>query len=158
MKKILIFLIVVAGLAMLEPRSRTRIITLITPISEASYKRTAAREVEQIALAVVRAEARTGGYPQPGGFGNWLTENDRSAQDPWGSGYYLELFADSFVVGSPGGDAQRRTADDIRAVEHRQATAAGLGSAFTPPAPPASSTKSRATRAAAEAARKGTGQ
>ncbi len=157
MKKILLFLVVVAGLAMLEPRSRTRIMTLITPVSEASNKRTAAREVEQIALAVVRAEARTGGYPQPGGFASWLAENDRSALDPWGSGYYLELFADSFVVGSPGADAQRRTEDDIRFKERRRATAAGLGSAYTPPAPPSSSTKSRATRAA-EAARKGTGE
>ncbi|UCC72938.1 MAG: hypothetical protein JSV86_21760 [Gemmatimonadota bacterium] len=155
MKKIIIFLIAVAGLAFLEPRTRSQIMNAISPLSEASHKRSALRALEQMAMDVQRSKARTGSYPQPSLFRDWLLQNDRNVQDPWGSEYYFELFADSFVVGSLGPDARMRTVDDIRVAERIELTAAGLESAFTPPAPPPSSVKSRAVRAA-EAARKRT--
>lgn len=157
MKKLVLLLVAFAGLALLEPRSRAQIMKVIRPVSEARQQRSAARALRQIAIDVQRTEARTGRYPQPAAFAEWLLQTDRSVRDPWGSAYYLELFADSFVVGSPGPDSRKRTADDVRVARRREASAAGLGSALSPPAPPSSGVKSRAIRAA-EAARKGKAQ
>jgi hypothetical protein len=155
-KKVILFLIAVIALALLEPRSRAQIFSRIPPLSEMSQRRTAARALELIATSVQRAEAQTGSYPQTDGFGDWLAQADLSAEDPWGSDYYLEVFPDSFVVGSPGPDSRQRTPDDIRVAERRAAREAGLIPDYTP-APPSSSTKTRALRAA-EAASKNKGQ
>jgi hypothetical protein len=156
-KKVILLLIAVAAIAFLVPQSRARMMSAIPFLSEASNQRSATRALQQIATDVQTTEAQTGRYPQTEAFRDWLVQADLSAQDPWGSEYYLEVFPDSFVVGSPGPDSRRRTPDDIRLAERRVATAAGLGTAFTPPAPPPSSTKSRAMRAA-EAASKGKGE
>jgi hypothetical protein len=125
-------------------------------LSEANSQRTATRALQQIAAYVQSTKAQTGRYPGTDAFPDWLAQADLSAEDPWGSGYYLEVFPDSFVVGSPGPDSRRRTPDDIRVAEQRAVPEAGLIPDYTP-APPPSSTKTRAMRAA-EAASKGKGQ
>lgn len=141
MKKVILFLIVIIGLASLEPRSRAQMMKLVRPVTEAVHRRSAERALKRIATDVQETAAQTGHYPQPHAFGQWLTQARRSAQDPWGSGYYLEVFPDSFVVGSPGPDARRRTADDLRLATQRAASAAqaptatGLLEGYTEPAP-----------------------
>lgn len=156
MKKVILLVIALAAVALLEPRSRARIMSAIPFLSEASNQRTATRSLQQIAEDVQRAGAQAGRYPESASFSSWLAQANLSAQDPWGSDYYLEVFPDSFVVGSAGPDSQRRTADDIRVAGGRASPEAGLIPDYTP-APPPSSTKTRAMRAA-EAASKGKGE
>ena len=151
MKKLTLFLVAVVGLAMAVPQSRGRVLELVEPLRDANRERSAMRALEGIALDVQRAHARTGAYPQPAGFADWLRDNSDDDADPWGSPYYIEVFADSFVVASAGGDVRPRTDDDVRLVSRREPNAAGMGSAFTPPAPPPSSAKSSAIRKAREA-------
>jgi hypothetical protein len=155
-KKVILLLIAVAAIAFLEPRSRAQIMSAIPFLSEANNQRTATRSLRQIAAYVQETEAQTGRYPQTDAFGDWLAQADLSAEDPWGAEYYLEVFPDSFVVGSPGLDSRMRTPDDIRLAERRAAPAVGLIPDYTP-APPPSSMKTRAMRAA-EAASKGKGE
>jgi hypothetical protein len=88
-KKGILFLIILAGLAFLEPRSRAHIMNVVRPISEAGHERAAKRTLRQIAIDVQRTKARTGFYPQLADFGQWLQQTYRSAEDPWGSEYYL---------------------------------------------------------------------
>jgi hypothetical protein len=149
-KKILLFLLVAAVIAWLEPRSRAQILKLVRPVTDAGRSGSAQIALKRIALDVERSVAQTGSYPQPDAFERWLEETQYSPRDPWGSPYYLEVFPDSFVVGSRGPDSKMRTADDVRVARRREPTAAGLGSAYTPPAPPSSGVKSRAIRKARE--------
>lgn len=54
--------------------------------------------------------------PDPAGFQRFLAQNansGRSGRDPWGSDYYLIFRNDSIIVGSPGPDLKRGTADDV---------------------------------------------
>ncbi len=135
MKKILVLLLVLLGAALLEPRSRAHILDLAGPLGDRHRRGSAERALKRIAVDVQRAAARTGTYPTAG-FDRWLTELDKSAKDPWGSAYYLEVSADSFVVGSPGPDERPRTGDDVRVTQPREHSAAGLGTALQPPAAP----------------------
>ena len=159
MKKILLFLIIIAGLAFLEPRSRTQIMKVIRPASEAARQRSAERALQRIALDVQKTATETGLYPQPDVFDRWLQQARRSAQDPWGSDYYIEIYTDSIVVASPGPDSRRRTPDDLRLAKRRLAKGASTarapsGYSVPEPAPPSSSLKSSAMRKATQAARK----
>ena len=159
MKKVLLFLTIALGLAFLEPRSRVQIMKLIRPVTLTSQERTAERALEQMALDVQKT-AETGVYPQPGVFDQWLLQTYGSADDPWGSRYYIEIFADSFVVASPGPDSRRRTADDIRLAKRRGRTttaqstgrpgsiSSSIESSYRPPP---SGVKSRAVQGAAAA-------
>jgi hypothetical protein len=155
-KKVILLLVAVAAIAFLEPRSRAQIMSAVPFLSEASNQRSATRALEQIAAYVQATAAQTGQYPLTEAFPNWLAQAELSAEDPWGSGYYLEVFPDSFVVGSPGPDLRRRTPDDIRLADGIAVREVGLIPDYTP-APPPSSTKTRALRAA-EAASKGKGE
>lgn len=152
MKKLALFVIALVGIGMLVPQSRARLLDLMAPLSKRSGERSARRHLDRIALDLQRTEARTGALTQPAAFRGWLQDNYGSDQDPWGSPYYLEVYSDSFVVGSLGADARWLSEDDVRLVTRREVTAAGLGSALTPPAPPSSGVKSTAIRKAQEAA------
>lgn len=151
MKKLTLFIIAAFAIALLVPQSRAAILDLAAPLLDANRARSAERALERIAVDVQRAQARTGAYPPPADFASWMIDNEIGADDPWGSPYYIEILADSLVVGSPGPDLRSRTADDIRVTRRREATAAGMGSAFQPPAPPSSGVKSTALKKAKEA-------
>jgi len=154
LKKFTLFLVAGIVLAMVVPQSRSRVLEFVRPFRDANRERTATRTLKQIATDVQRAQARTGAYPQPAAFADWLRDTYDSADDPWGSAYYIEVYGDSFVVASAGPDVRARTSDDIRLVRKREPTAAGMGSAFQPPAPPPSSAKSTAVQKTQEAARR----
>ncbi len=135
MKKILVLLLVLLAAATLEPRARARVLDLIGPLGDRQRAGTTKRALDRIAVDVQRAAARNHTYPEAG-FDRWLEQANRNPRDPWGSLYYLEVFADSFVVGSPGPDERKRTGDDVRVARRREPTAAGLGTALQPPAAP----------------------
>lgn len=161
MKKAILFLVILSGLALLEPRSRAQIMQLVGPIGGREHS--AERALKRIADEVQRTAAETGIYPQPGDFDRWLVQSHGSAEDPWGSPYYLELFADSFVVGSPGPDTRRQTSDDLRLSQPRNASPSAMGQPttpvatphdYSPPAPPSSGVKSKAIERARRAREK----
>jgi hypothetical protein len=155
MKKVLIFLVIVGGIALFEPRSREQIIGLIPSLSAATHQRRAERAVRQIALDVKKDGEETGTYPRSKQFEEWLRENRHGAEDPWGASYYFELHPDSFVVGSRGPDNKKRSADDIRQVKYRGPKAAHLQPGYSPPAPPPSGVKNSAMQNAKKAASRG---
>lgn len=152
MKKIVLLLLIIAGIAIFEPRTRQRILELFPSLSAATQQRSAERAVRQIALDIQQDASASGVYLQPSGFAEWLDQTRWTRHDPWGTDYYLELYPDSFVVGSPGPDALRRTSDDVRLARLRGPDAARSRPVITPPAPPASGVKASAIGKAKEAA------
>ncbi|MGH7129163.1 MAG: hypothetical protein ACREIV_11395 [Planctomycetaceae bacterium] len=69
-------------------------------------------------------EQRTFGVrlPLPTQFQDYVDfhyHSGRGGDDPWGSPYYLQITADSIVVGSPGPDAIPETPDDVTAAVER---------------------------------------
>jgi hypothetical protein len=112
--------------------------------------------LEDIAAAVAKSATETGAYPQPGSLAGWLQQRDRDAADPWGSAYYLELFADSFVVGSPGPDARARSEDDLRLARQRVQPQPGvlIHDDFQPAPPPSSAGRTGKSKAMEAAKRR----
>lgn len=54
--------------------------------------------------------------PRPDGFPAFLRRNRMAGSiDPWGAAYYLEVRAETVVVGSAGPDGERGTDDDLTA-------------------------------------------
>ncbi len=151
MKKLFLLLVVLVGLAFLEPRSREQIMRWV-PVSGLGQQGNAKRELKLIAADLQRVAKETGRYPQSDGFDRWLRQQNRSVEDPWGSTYYLELFADSFVVASRGPDARARTADDLRLARRRVTPEPGVLIIDYAPTPPPSSTARTAKSKAMEAA------
>ncbi|NIR44389.1 MAG: hypothetical protein GWN99_00510 [Gemmatimonadetes bacterium] len=155
MKKILLLLLVLGGLAMLDPRVREWALQFAGPIGEVGQRRSAERALDDIAAELAKAATETGVYPQPGSLRLWLQGQDLDGTDPWGSAYYLELFADSFVVGSPGPDARVRSDDDLRLAQRRVQPKPGvLINDDLQPAPPPSSAARTGKSKAMEAARR----
>lgn len=152
MKKIVMFLLVIAAIAIFEPRTRERVLGLFPSLGAATQQRSAERAVTQIALEVQQDAKASGVYLQPSGFAAWLDQTRWTRRDPWGTDYYLELYADSFVVGSPGPDALRRTDDDVRLARLRGSDAPPMRPGYTPPAPASSGVKASAIRKARETA------
>ncbi|MGD8699553.1 MAG: hypothetical protein PVJ43_09705 [Gemmatimonadales bacterium] len=155
MKKVLLFFIVIGAMALFDPRIREGILGLSPTLSAANKQRSAERALTQIALVVQEDAGTAGTYPLPAGFADWLERTRRPRLDPWGTAYYLELYPDSFVVGSPGPDARRRTGDDLRVAKLRGPDAERLRPGYSSPAPPASGVKASAIRNAQRAAGRG---
>jgi hypothetical protein len=153
-KKIFLLVVILAGLAMMDPGLRERALQLVGPLRVANQQRSAQSALEEIAAAVAKAASETGAYPQPGGLRAWLEGRDQAGEDPWGSAYYFELFADSFVVGSSGPDARPRTDDDLRLAQRRTQPEAGVLIIDYQPAPPPSSAARTGKSRAMEAARR----
>ncbi len=151
MKKALLLIVVLIGIGLLLPRSREQ---LVGPFREAGQRRSAERQLEEIVADIQTAERETGSYPEPGMFAGWLTQRNRKAEDPWGSRYYFEVYADSFVVGSPGPDARARSDDDVRRARRLKLVEPGVLIVDHAPAPPPSSASGTAKSKAMEAAKR----
>lgn len=151
MKRALVLALALAALAMLVPDSREKIVQLVPTLSKSAERQSAQSALEEIAVAIQGSAAESGSYPGAGPLTGWLTARRRSADDPWGSAYYFELWADSFVVGSAGPDARVGTTDDLRVVQARRVTEPGVLILDHAPSPPPSSAKRTAVSKALEA-------
>lgn len=120
MKKLVLIVILAAGAALALPATRPRVLKLLEPVTrrvlDPILSWSAGGELERIARALVEVEESYRQIPDAREFGPWLRnryQGGGAESDPWGSRYYLKVWADSFVVGSPGPDRQAGTADDI---------------------------------------------
>ena len=154
MKKAFLLVVVLVGVGLLVPRSREQLVQLVGPFSQAGQRRSAERQLEKIVADIQSAERETGAIPEPGMFAGWLTQRNHRAEDPWSSRYYFEVYADSFVVGSPGPDARIRTDDDLRRAGRLKLVEPGVLIVDYAPAPPPSSATGTAKSKAMEAAKR----
>jgi hypothetical protein len=150
--KVFVLLLALAGLAVLVPDTREQIMQLVGKIGSGGQQRTAQHALKFIASDIRQAAAETGAYPVPGTLRAWLEQRGRGGEDPWGSSYYFEMSADSFVVGSPGPDSRVRTRDDLRLAERRLVAKPGVLIIDQQPTPPPSSAKRTAISKVKEAA------
>jgi hypothetical protein len=139
--KVFVLVLALAGLAVLVPNTREQITQLVGKIGSGGQQRTAQHALKFIASDIRQAAAETGAYPASGALRAWLEQRGRGGEDPWGSSYYFELSADSFVVGSPGPDSRLRTDDDLRLAERRLVAKPGVMIIDHQPTPPPSSAK-----------------
>jgi hypothetical protein len=149
--KVFVLVLALAALAVLVPDTREQVTQLVGKIGSGGQQRTAQHALKFIASDVRQAAAETGAYPVPGALRAWLERRGRDGEDPWGSPYYFEISADSFVVGSPGPDSRPRTDDDLRLAERRLAAEPGVLIVDHQPSPPPSSAKRTAISKAKEA-------
>ncbi len=143
MKKIVLLLVVLAGLALLAPQNRERVLGWISPLTQFGSQGQAESTLEAIVADIAQAARETGSYPAAGALG---------VEDPWGSPHYIELYDDSFVVLSPGPDRRLRTDDDLRLAEARVTPEPGVLITDYQPTPPPSSAGRTAKSKALEAA------
>jgi hypothetical protein len=123
MKKAFIILVLLLGAWTYVPvRERTYVpifqrlgpwgMKLVQPSQEG-----AARTKAQHLLRMLIVDLRQGrALPDPQNFDHWVRSRTDEADptlDPWGSLYYYERRDNRIVVGSPGPDRRRGTADDI---------------------------------------------
>ena len=151
-KMIFVIVVVLAVIMMMAPANRERVMGWVSSISSAGGERSTMRQLEQIAALLASSARASGVYPQAGSLELWLTQRDWDGTDSWGSAYYIEVYADSFVVGSRGADKRLRTDDDVRLARSRTVPEPGVLIVDYQPAPPPSSTGSKAKSKALEAA------
>ena len=126
MKKIIWFLVLVFGVAMVVPASRAKIIDKVEPYlgsaGQISTRSTLKRLADDLETAAGAAWPR-GGYPEQGGFDEWLmAEKGSTLQDQWGGDIWYQLMRASFTVGSSGPDGVRGSEDDLTVTREREAT------------------------------------
>jgi hypothetical protein len=129
MLKFLVILILIIGAAFGIPRVREKIMPPLLPLLEklgpvgdklqAPVKKWAASNEAHILLRKLAADyGQNKELPSPLRFQIWIKQNTRGGKggmDPWGRPYYMIHRAHELVVGSPGPDRIRNTADDVRA-------------------------------------------
>lgn len=113
-KKLLLFLILLLGIAMAVPSTREEIqARAITPVMDAIGTRLVPRRLEAMANQLDARLARADDLPGAN-FEGWLRRDYTGPEvDPWGNAWYLQVARRTYTVGSMGPDAQRGTADDI---------------------------------------------
>lgn len=127
MKKLILILILALGAALALPATRPRVLKLLEPVTkpviDPVLSWSAEGEMDRLARALVEVEETYRQMPDAREFGSWLRsryQGGGAEWDPWGSRYYLKVWADSFVVGSPGPDRQAGTADDLMVSRKRR--------------------------------------
>jgi hypothetical protein len=89
---------------------------LLQPILDPAFRMSTRNELTVMARQLRRRNETGQALPNPRAFQQFLTESalsGRGGQDPWGGEYYMVLHRDSVVIGSPGPDGIRGTADDL---------------------------------------------
>lgn len=129
MLKFVVIFILILGAAFGVPSIRARISPPLLPVLEklgpvgdklqAPVKKWAASNEAHVLLRRLAADyAQNRTLPSPLRFQIWIKQNTKSGKggmDPWGRPYYMIHRAHELVVGSPGPDRIRDTADDVRA-------------------------------------------
>jgi hypothetical protein len=113
-KKLLLFLILLLGIAMAVPSTREEIQSrAITPVMDAIGARLVPRRLEAMANQLDARLARADDLPTAN-FAGWLRRDYTGPEvDPWGNVWYLQVARRTYTVGSMGPDAQPGTGDDI---------------------------------------------
>ncbi|MBI4539511.1 MAG: hypothetical protein HY704_08390 [Gemmatimonadetes bacterium] len=121
MKKLILILILAFGAALSLPATRPRVLKILQPVMrpvlDPVMRWSTQGELKRIARELETAEeSLREEIPSSAEFGRWLATKypaSGAESDPWGSRYYLKVWPDSFVVGSPGPDRQQGTGDDV---------------------------------------------
>lgn len=132
MRKLLLWLLLLAGMSSSVPSVRARVAPRVAPVGDylvrevgpavkrgfaPFYRWLASQEMRSVALELRRRGLTYQTIPQPREFSKFLERHryiQRGSLDPWGTPYTLTLTRDSIVVGSAGPDQQRGTEDDLR--------------------------------------------
>jgi hypothetical protein len=89
---------------------------LLQPLLDPAFRMSTRNELTVMARQLRRRNETGQPLPDPRTFQKYLMDTNlsgRGGQDPWGGDYYLLIQRDSVVVGSPGPDGVRGTADDL---------------------------------------------
>lgn len=118
-RKLLLYAILLLAVGLTIPRSRARIIEVVTPTVDRVKLKLVPGRLDAIANQL---EARVGrGEGFPAGWEGWLRRDySGHAEDPWGHIYYLKVDDRGFTVGSAGPDGVEHTKDDITLLRRRR--------------------------------------
>lgn len=132
MRKLILWLLVLAGASASIPAVRSRMAPRVVPVRDYVVREVGPplrrglepvhRWQAQQEMRVIARELRQRGLgfhplPQPREFARYLERAryiPRGSLDPWDSPYLLTVTRDSIIVGSLGPDKQRGTEDDLR--------------------------------------------
>ncbi len=111
-KQLILLVIIVFGVVMAIPSTRSKIMDSVTPLRDNLNARLIPRRLsvmaDQMDIRLERAE----GFPDR--FSSWLRRDYSGVpEDPWGHEYYLEIERSRYTIGSVGPDGKQGTADDI---------------------------------------------
>jgi Type II secretion system (T2SS), protein G len=111
-KQLIFLVIIVFGIGMAVPRTRSRIMDSVKPFRDNLVARLVPRRLSVMADQMDIRLGRAEGFPAR--FSSWLRRDYSGVpEDPWGHEYYLEEERGRYTVGSVGPDAKQGTADDI---------------------------------------------
>jgi hypothetical protein len=114
-KKLLLLVILLFGIAMAVPSTREQIqANAVTPVRDAIGTRLVPRRLDAMADQLDARLARADQLPSPDNFSGWLRRDYTGPElDPWDNVWYIQIARRSYTVGSMGPDGQRGTGDDI---------------------------------------------
>lgn len=114
MGRVLLVLLIAAA-ALASPDVRGRLKPHVQPALDPVYEWSARSKVREIVRMIQTERAAGRAAPTPKTFTDFLEKQypGAGALDPWGSPFYLRKGRAETVVGSPGKDGARGTADDI---------------------------------------------
>ncbi len=117
LKKLLILLAVVMGIATFVPEARERLVERSRPLLNPAHRWISHQQMNQMVQDLEFHQETRGALPTARGeFDAWMNQRypqERSRQDAWGTRYRLEVRADRFLVVSAGPDRTFGTDDDL---------------------------------------------
>lgn len=113
-KKLLVFCLLVLGVAMAVPSTRAQIQgRAITPVMDAIRVRLVPRQLDAMADQLDVRLSRAERLPVDN-FGAWVRRDYTGPElDPWDHAWYLQVGRRQYTVGSMGRDGQQGTDDDL---------------------------------------------
>ena len=123
MPRLLLLIVLGVVAAYYFPDSRQAIENVAEPLMTPIVKWGTRGEMAQVGENVVEHEAFSGKLPDRRNWSGWLDWRypvDDMKQDPWGSRYHLQVWADSVAIISVGPDKTRSTEDDFSVVTPRE--------------------------------------
>ena len=120
-----LFLLVLLGVTATYyfPDSRQMLLEFAAPVVAPAVKWSTKGEMGQVGRNVIEQERLTGQLPDRRNWVGWLDSRystDDLRQDPWGTVYQLQVWADSVAIVSYGPDRTRSTDDDFQVVTLRE--------------------------------------
>ncbi len=124
MGRYLFYLLIGIGAITSVPALRTRaegpasaayahVAPLLRRVSDPVRMNITQRELKVIATKLKELHDSDSPMPSPRSFSSWVKESVTVGTDAWGSEYFLKFDHGTSIIGSPGPDKERGTADDI---------------------------------------------